>query len=204
MALAALFNHRPVIYSRVFRVDPALLAGTVIDTLWADDEDRDQELRFYLAGNNTCTAFSLHPGSGVITVKDAAQLDYWNTGVDTFLMHVGVRDNAVIPLADSTEIRIVLNIATGLRRAPLPHEPLFSIYPNPAADELNIDLHKNGGMGAVSISLVNLQGQIMFSKEISDESGHHRLNLSGIPSGLYSVVVQTDKGKAVRRLVLMR
>ncbi len=203
--LTAQFNHRPVIYSRVFKVDPVLPEGTVIDTLWADDEDREQELRYYLASNNICTAFDLDPVTGVLSVKDAAQLDYWITGVDTFIMQVGVRDNADIPSADSTVIRIFLNMATGMRRAPLPHEPLFRLYPNPATNELNIDLNDKNGMEAVSISLVNLQGQTTLRKEIDNGSGRHiQLNLAGIPPGVYSVVLQTIRGRSVQRLLLMR
>ncbi|MDX2429505.1 MAG: T9SS type A sorting domain-containing protein [Bacteroides sp.] len=199
------FNRQPVIYARVFNIYPGMSNGMVIDTLWARDEDRDQSLKYYLAANNTCTAFDLDPMTGEITVKDAAQLDYWATGIDSFLMHVGVRDNGLNPLADSTEIRIILNFATGMRRAPLPHEPLFMMYPNPAADLVHIELIGQEISGEKSISIVNLQGQTFYREAVADGAvKHFQIDLSRLPSGLYSVLVQTGNGKAVQRLVLIR
>jgi hypothetical protein len=197
------FNHQPVIYNRVFKIDPLIAAGTVIDQMWADDEDRDQELRFYLAANNTCTAFALDSVTGEIIVADASQLDYWLTGISSFTLQVGVRDNAEIPKADSTEVLILLNISTGMRRAPLPGEPLFLLYPNPASRELNIELKQVEVQGTIQIMLFNLQGQLLRKQEIEAGSGkHHKMDLSGILPGLYSVSVQTVKGRAVQRLVV--
>jgi hypothetical protein len=205
LTLTTQFNHKPVIYARVFNVNPGLTEGTVIDTLWARDEDRDQSLQYYLAANNTCTAFALDTLSGVITVKDAAQLDYWATGIDSLLMHVGVRDNGVIPLADSAEVLIILKVATGMRRAPLPHEPLFMLYPNPATGLVQLELIAQERPAELSITVVNMQGQIIYREEKAAGAGRqHQIDLSRVPPGLYSVVVQTIEGKGVQRLVLMR
>ncbi len=205
VTLTTQFNQRPVIYARVFSINPGLTEGSVVDTLWARDEDREQSLQYYLAANNTCTAFNLDSLTGEITVKDAAQLDYWATRVDTFLMHVGVVDNGDIPLADSAEIKIVLKFATGMRRAPLPHEPMFMLYPNPATDLVQIELITQEMPGEISISLVNMQGQTFYREEKAEGAGrHHQIDLSQVPSGLYSVVLQTSEGKGVQRLVLMR
>ena len=205
MTLDTWFNHRPVIYSRVFKVEPSLPAGTVIDTLWARDEDRDQELRFYLAGNNTCTAFSVDAESGIIKVEDAAQLDYWNNHVDTFLLRVGVRDDDIHSLSDSTNILIVLKINTGIHRAILPNELGFMIYPNPAADELSIQLDDLFETGDLSISIINLSGQTIWKEDHRNGNRKiYRIKLSAFPPGFYSVIVQTDKCKGVQRLVLIR
>jgi hypothetical protein len=205
VTLTTQFNQRPVIYARVFSINPGLTEGSVVDTLWARDEDREQSLQYYLAANNTCTAFNLDSLTGEITVKDAAQLDYWATRVDTFLMHVGVVDNGDIPLADSAEIKIVLKFATGMRRAPLPHEPMFMLYPNPATDLVQIELITQEMPGELSIAIVNMQGQSIYKEEKPVGAGrHHQIDLSRIPPGLYSVVLQTSKGKGVQRLVLIR
>lgn len=199
------FNRKPVIYARVFEVTPWLTEGTVIDTLWASDEDRDQTLTYYLAANNTSTAFSLDTITGEIAVKDAAQLNYWKTGIDSLVMHVGVRDDGDIPLADSAEIMIVLKVATGMRRAPLAHEPLFLLYPNPATEVVHVELITQELPGELAITVVNMQGQVIYREEKAAGAGmHHQIELSGIAPGLYSVVVQTDIGKGVQRLVLIR
>jgi len=199
------FNSKPLIYARVFHVNLGVTEGTVIDTLWASDEDRGQSLQYYLAANNTCTAFNLDTLTGVITVKDAAQLDYWSTGIDSLQMHVGVRDNGAIPLADSAEILVVVKYANGLRRAPLPHEPQFMLYPNPAKDLVHLELVSQDLPGELLITVVNMQGQTIYRKEKGAGAGkHHEIELTGTAPGLYSVVVQTKNGKGVQRLVLMR
>ncbi len=139
MELQTEFNHQPIIYARVFNVEPLLTEGTVIDTLWADDEDKDQQLRFYFAGNNTCTAFSLDSISGELKVADAEQLDYWNTGVETFTMIVGVRDDAKKSLSDSTEVIVNLKIATGIPEYITYDSFELNVYPNPAKEIINIE-----------------------------------------------------------------
>ena len=205
MILNTRFNHRPVIYSRVFKIDPKLSVGTIIDTLWAHDDDRDQELSFYFAENNVCTAFSLDPETGEIRVADATQLDYKLTGIDTFLIHVGVRDNDPYPLSDSTEVFIILKVYTDIPRLEQIHNPQFIIYPNPATNDLTIQLTEPIEAGYVSLSIINMSGQSIWREDNKGGSKMmYKVNLSGIPSGLYLVSVQTKKSRGVQRLLLIR
>lgn len=205
MILNTRFNHRPVIYTRVFKIDPMLSEGTVIDTLWAHDDDTDQELSFYFAENNTCTAFSLDPETGEIRVADAAQLDYDLAGIDTFLIYVGVRDNDTYSLSDSTEVLIILKVYIGIPKLQENTEPQFIIYPNPAANELTIQLTEPVEAGDVYLSIINMIGQSIWREDNKGGAKKtYKVNLSGIPPGLYSVSVQTKKGRGVQRLVLMR
>jgi Secretion system C-terminal sorting domain len=205
MSLDTRFNHRPVLYARIFPIDPLLPTGTVVDTLWADDADLDQELSFYLAQGNICTAFSVDPLSGEIRVKDAAQMDYWFTGVSEFRLLVGVRDNGSLPARDSVEVVIRLKVSTGMRHAPLPHEPRFRLYPNPATSEVNIVLEKAWTGQETGILILGIDGRILLRETISATGGREqRLDLSGLPSGLYSVVLESTRGRAVQRLVLVR
>jgi hypothetical protein len=82
---------------------------------------------------------------------------------------------------------------------------MFMLYPNPATDLVHIELITQEMPGEISISLVNMQGQTFYREEKAEGAGrHHQIDLSQIPSGLYSVVLQTSKGKGVQRLVLMR
>lgn len=205
MILDTRFNHRPVIYARVFKIDPLLTVGTVIDTLWAYDKDRDQELTYYLAENNTCTAFSLDQESGEIKVADAAQLDYGLTGVDTFRINVGVMDNDIYSLSDSTEVLVILKVSTGITKFKIIPGIQFIIYPNPATEELTIQLADEADIGDVYVSIINMHGQPVWSEYNKGGTKKiYRLNVSGIPAGLYSVSVQTKNGRGVQRLVLMR
>ena len=55
-----------------------LPAGIVFDSLWTYHEDRTQDLRFYLAENNTSSVYSVNEVTGEIRVLDAVQLNYWS------------------------------------------------------------------------------------------------------------------------------
>jgi hypothetical protein len=207
------FNNRPVLYARVFNVDPLLSPGSVVDTLWAYDEDRDQELRFFLAETNTCDSYSVDSVTGEVRLLEAYPLGHQGTGYDSCRLYVGVRDNGPGRLADSTEILLVMKISVGLRRAPLAHELRFKMYPNPAKDELNIQLNATRESGDLTLSIVNLQGQTVWRQDFNSPGTHerntgsmeqYRIDLSHIPPGLYSVAVQTEKERGVQRLVITR
>ena len=66
----------------------------------------------------------------------------------------------------------------------------FSIYPNPAQDEISIDLKKYiGTQGSISIS--NIYGQIVHQQTVESVSGEAlRLSLSDYVNGLYFVNIK--------------
>jgi hypothetical protein len=133
-------------------------------------------------------------------VADAAQLDHWTARIDSFEMQVGVRDNAEEPLSDSILIRFIMDVNVGMRRAPLPHELKFRLYPNPAAEKLIVEIDESLPGKDLSIALVNLQGQTLLSERSTILI--NEIPLSGIPPGIYLIEVQTDTKRGVQRLVV--
>jgi hypothetical protein len=77
----------------------------------------------------------------------------------------------------------------------------FALYPNPTGKFAYIGL-KGKMEGEVSISLIDVNGKVVQSKEQIDLSAHaYQLNLEGLPSGIYLVRITNSKGLSTLRLV---
>lgn len=85
----------------------------------------------------------------------------------------------------------IFNTPVGVREYALDGNPV-TVYPNPASDMVNIELH---GHALRSIKVVGMTGQLMsefFDVNISVES---------LPAGIYDLYVQTDKGTFLHKLI---
>ena len=77
-------------------------------------------------------------------------------------------------------------------------EPLFSIYPNPAADRVAVRC--GGRMTAVEV--VDALGRTVLS--IDGGGNEAMLDVSALPTGLYTVLVTTPQGRTARHLTIAR
>jgi Secretion system C-terminal sorting domain len=67
----------------------------------------------------------------------------------------------------------------------------ISVYPNPTIGEITIVTDQ----GLQNVSVVNLSGQVLISSQ------NNRIDLSGLPSGIYNLIVQTKDTKVVKRVI---
>jgi hypothetical protein len=74
----------------------------------------------------------------------------------------------------------------------------FHCYPNPAGDVLNIRLP--GGTALYEISLYTLTGQKLHYSE-SSGSTEMKLELSGIPEGIYILSILSDNLSITRKII---
>lgn len=74
------------------------------------------------------------------------------------------------------------------------------IYPNPAASDLMIQLEQ--ATQVQTISLVNAQGIEVSNQTINSSILSHTLNVSGLESGLYQVVISTPEKKIYNKVVV--
>lgn len=90
---------------------------------------------------------------------------------------------------------IGLNI--GLSEAPI-ENPNFIIFPNPATDEITVDLSEFIPFNSVEISLYDLPGRKLFSK-ISESKSNYKLHINELESGIYFIEVKglVKNGKSV-------
>lgn len=75
--------------------------------------------------------------------------------------------------------------------------PEFSVYPNPASDEVWVALSSDA---SCSIELVSMNGQGIM--HISDASGKVRIPLEDVPKGVYSVVIRDTYSQRIQKLVI--
>ncbi|MCU0440281.1 MAG: T9SS type A sorting domain-containing protein [Raineya sp.] len=73
------------------------------------------------------------------------------------------------------------------------------LYPNPAQKGFTIDL-KNIQTQKAQTQLYNSLGQVVASKTI--ENSQVEYNIEGLSKGMYILKIQTDKGTAIKRLVI--
>ncbi|MEO5570711.1 MAG: T9SS type A sorting domain-containing protein, partial [Bacteroidia bacterium] len=72
-------------------------------------------------------------------------------------------------------------------------KPLLSIYPNPAADLINISFLS--GSEEALLRIYDINGKLCFQKVISGdgESVSAQVDLNGFPKGIYSVIATDSK-----------
>ncbi len=75
------------------------------------------------------------------------------------------------------------------------------LYPNPAKDL--VVLEKRNSLEMKHVSVYNVIGQLIYNAK-ADSKDKHRLNTSGMASGIYTVRVETEKGFIVRKFEITR
>jgi uncharacterized repeat protein (TIGR03803 family) len=76
-------------------------------------------------------------------------------------------------------------------------QPSFSVYPNPANEEINIGFVKASHR---SIALRNVTGEIVYSTENSSLQQH--IDISKLPRGIYMVEIKEDSGKILNQKIV--
>lgn len=117
------------------------------------------------------------------------------------------------------EIKALENKSTECKTSPVAGEPYLDIwktcsgavealnaYPNPAREDINVNFTLNAER-KVNISVNDLFGnrvQLLDSDRIMQAGQHtEHFKLNSIPSGMYYIVVQTDKGeKTLQRIII--
>jgi len=79
----------------------------------------------------------------------------------------------------------------------------MQVYPNPAANLLNIDFYLDHG-SMVDYELINLQGISVFSEKISEKNGntHEVIDVSTLPKGIYLLKISRETGILNKKIVL--
>lgn len=89
------------------------------------------------------------------------------------------------------------NISTGVR-TPILQEKI-KVFPNPATDELTIDISQLKAP-VQNMTVYNNVGQLIDSQKISG-NGWQNLNLSNYPIGKYILKIQTEKGIVISEFI---
>jgi len=92
------------------------------------------------------------------------------------------------------------HIVVGINRLDIGQEEL-TIYPNPAATTATI-LNK-GNLKMEQVLLYNMLGQVLL-KQPADGRDKHTIDLAGLPAGMYTIQIFTDKGTVSRKLEILK
>lgn len=76
----------------------------------------------------------------------------------------------------------------------------LTLYPNPASSSVTID--NKSTMFMQSVSITNSVGAVVLRERIDSKT--ENIPLSGLAPGIYSVLIQMDKGTVVRKLTILR
>jgi hypothetical protein len=76
---------------------------------------------------------------------------------------------------------------------------LFSLSPNPAGQQLDVQLNDQFGIGAIGYVITNVAGQAVQQGALA--TGHAGLDISALPSGLYLLRLTGSNASAIGRFV---
>jgi hypothetical protein len=148
------------------------------------------------AGGNGSASVSVTGGTAPITYL-------WSNGDTTATVSglgsgqysVSVTDASGCTYTDTVEIW-----ATGIEEWQQAGIESLSVYPNPAQQELFVDLSLDQPQ-AVQLKLLDLQGKIVWKshRAVSAQTRLH-LRLPDLPASVYLLQIQTDKGSVSQRV----
>lgn len=75
----------------------------------------------------------------------------------------------------------------------------IDIYPNPVRDMLYIK--SNEQLNNAQIKIFDIMGQNFYNQEIKSLNGTEKINLQGIPAGVYMVYIKSDKGITTKKII---
>jgi hypothetical protein len=97
-------NDPPVISDATFSLTENSVAGTLVGTMIATEEDLGQRITYSIVSGNDQDAFAIDPKSGKITVANPAALDFETT--PTFTLGIKTTDNGS-PVAERVAIATI-------------------------------------------------------------------------------------------------
>ncbi len=80
------------------------------------------------------------------------------------------------------------------------HENIITIYPNPTNGKTNINIAMN--IRIESIKVMNIFGEEILSTE--NNTDINNINLSPFPSGIYFIIIDTNQGRGLEKILLAK
>ncbi len=171
--------------------------------LWVETFNPEYGMEKY----NICVSTATNNPSDFVIVSGSQPLSapidwaYKVTDLSAYnekLVYVGIQcvsDNTFLFMVDDVEI----GSTVGINEAGV-NDPV-RLYPMPASDRINIDF---GGWktGKVQVTLLGISGQEIRKYPIFDESGLTTLALPALAPGMYYLVILTDQGRLVKKLII--
>jgi hypothetical protein len=83
---------------------------------------------------------------------------------------------------------------------------LFTLYPNPATDELNILFTTVNGTSVKTVDLIDMMGRTVLAKRftVAGSGDLERLNVGELRQGIYFVKVKDNNSESIQRIVITK
>jgi Leucine-rich repeat (LRR) protein len=177
-------NETPYISDTLFTVLENTSNGTFIGQLIANDEDEDP-INFKIISGNSSNTFSIINGDSLI-VNVSENLDY--ELIQSFSLEIESNDGELSDTAIVTIQLLDINNEVITKSKERQSNNLFSIYPNPASDQINIHL-SNRVFEAGMLYIFDNYGKLLLEKEIM---GNSVIDIKNLPNGLYHSILGID------------
>ncbi len=190
-------NEPPVMENQALSVIENATPGTQIGYLKAEDPDKGQVVKFKIVGGNDSHTFNLDDYTGLVSVADPSILVYGKNSL--FALSVIAQDNSTDSL--STLSVITIHLVKDTTQYGLPEkeispvaevfdESAISIYPNPTADVVNINLEKVEQQ-AVGIRIISMNGSEIYSSLTNGEK-NVKINMENQRAGTYIAQISAN------------
>lgn len=173
------------------------------------DPDGDSLSFSFLPSAATGYTFPDIAGGGTLSIDAVTGLVSWNNPNQQGVYNVTVRIEqwksfsgtpVLVGLADQ-EIEFVVDVSNGIEEN---NAPAFSVFPNPASGQLNLEFDASGN--CATILIVNSLGQIVFEKPVENagKKMRMRLDVSALDAGIYTVIIREEEKMPVARKIILQ
>lgn len=154
--------------------------------------------------NNNPIAYNFTTGANVLS----STLDLTGSGMsDNALTYVGLlfrgpagwNDNSFNGAVSIDYIKIGTDVVTTATTASVDNS-LISVYPNPAKDQINIDLSSMNNASDASVKIMNSNGMLVYEGNASNSN--EIINTSSLNKGIYLVQVSAGNKISNKKLVI--
>lgn len=172
----------------------AVTTGPSTDGLVLADMDGDGDLDLIASNyNDNSISIALNSGMGIMGTPRRISVGSYPTRPSVADLNGDGRLDILVPLSGSNTVLVMLNqaIVTSARAS---QAGLISMYPNPAHDQLTLQLPAGAGPVAVRVSDALGRQVAALPATAAAADGTVRLTLPGLPAGIYQVQTTLANG----------
>ncbi len=143
--------------------------------------------------------------SRIIDIYDDAS-DSWSFSYlpGPLVSHAVAGTDSVLVVAGGLPCQSLVNLLTQIN-TPTSEELLmdYNIFPNPASRNLNVHVSLRCNTSGI-LRLFNISGNSLYQYEFREKTIDHQIDLSGYTPGVYLVEVDTEIGKIIERVIVVK